>query len=248
MHSKTNLYDELETLFLDVGNTLISMDLGWMCDELRQRAIACDVEAVRRAEAAARPVISELAGLSRLEQGSSFPFYLRTILARLTTDADLTAERRERVVAELASVLKRHGTIRLWSAVLPGVPQALRELRNHGVRLVAVSNSDGTVRETLGQLGLLGWFDAVVDSTVVGFEKPDPRIFEHALQSSGAERTTTLHVGDLYEIDVLGARAAGIRGALVDPYGDWAHVDCERVVDLSELARRVTGRTGYREG
>ena len=66
-------------------------------------------------------------------------------------------------------------------------------------------------------------------------EKPDRRIFEHALSVSGAEPETTLHVGDLYDADVLGARAAGIHPALIDPFDDWRDVDCQRFRDVAEL-------------
>ena len=79
------------------------------------------------------------------------------------------------------------------------------------------------------------FFGTVVDSARVGYEKPDPRIFEHALRVSGAEPATTLHVGDLYDADILGARAAGIHAALLDPFDDWHHVDCQRFRDVPEL-------------
>jgi putative hydrolase of the HAD superfamily len=88
-------------------------------------------------------------------------------------------------------------------------------------------------------VGLLPYFSAVVDSAVVGFEKPDPRIFEHALGRAGVPGRRALHVGDLYHADVAGARAAGVNALLLDPFGDWDDVDCERVEDLSELARRM---------
>lgn len=233
-------YRNLETLFLDAGNTLLSIDFPWVCEELRRRGVECDVVALRRAEAAARPAVArELERLSRIEHTSTFPFYLRTILARLLPDSEMPTAERERLAADLAIALKAEGTVRLWSYVLPGVREALRDLKDAQLTLVAVSNSDGTVERALRQVGLLQWFDAVVDSTIVGFEKPDPRIFEHALRLVDANPIRTLHVGDLYEIDVKGAQAAGIHAALVDPFDDWSHVDCERVVDLTDLTRKI---------
>jgi putative hydrolase of the HAD superfamily len=88
------------------------------------------------------------------------------------------------------------------------------------------------------------FFEVVVDSALGGYEKPDPRIFEHALAVSGAEPATTLHVGDLYDADVLGARAAGIHAALLDPFGDWPQVDCERFRDVSELQVLICAARG----
>jgi putative hydrolase of the HAD superfamily len=70
-------------------------------------------------------------------------------------------------------------------------------------------------------------------------EKPDPRIFTIALDRSGSEPSTTIHVGDLYQIDVVGARAAGIRGILLDEGGLYEGVDCPRVGSLGELVTRI---------
>ena len=81
-------------------------------------------------------------------------------------------------------------------------------------------------------------FDAVFDSHVEKVEKPDRRFFEIALERSGSRRETTIHVGDFYEIDVVGARSAGLDAILFDPAGVNADRDCARVRTLDELARR----------
>ena len=88
--------------------------------------------------------------------------------------------------------------------------------------------------------GLRGHFAHVIDSAIVGAEKPDPRIFEHALEAAGASAERTLHVGDLYSVDVVGARAAGVHAVLLDPFGDWGEVDCARVADLVALRERLS--------
>ena len=85
------------------------------------------------------------------------------------------------------------------------------------------------------RLGLAAAFDVVFDSQVVGIEKPDPRFFQLALEQSGARAETTVHVGDLYHVDVVGARAAGIAAILLDAgnlYGDY---DCPRVRTIGEV-------------
>ena len=123
--------------------------------------------------------------------------------------------------------------------VLPGVPEALKKLRAAGLRLVVVSNADGTVEEGLTRGGLRPLLDAVVDSHVVGFEKPDPRIFTHALGLYGSDPARTLHVGDFYAADVAGARAAGVHALLLDPHGDWGELDCPVARDVPEVADRL---------
>jgi putative hydrolase of the HAD superfamily len=73
------------------------------------------------------------------------------------------------------------------------------------------------VREKLRRVGLLGYFETVLDSHEEGVEKPDPRIFRAAMERTGARAETSLYVGDFYHIDVTGARAAGMEAVLIDP-------------------------------
>jgi putative hydrolase of the HAD superfamily len=95
------------------------------------------------------------------------------------------------------------------------------------------------VARLLEALGLAGWLDAVVDSGVVGFEKPDPRIFRHAAAALGVEPAEAVHVGDLYSVDVVGARAAGARAILLDPFGAWTVDDCPKARDVDAATRLI---------
>jgi FMN phosphatase YigB (HAD superfamily) len=81
----------------------------------------------------------------------------------------------------------------------------------------------------------------MLDSHEEGVEKPDPRLFEIALERSGARRGETLHVGDLYHVDVQGARSAGLDAVLLDPAGLYADFDCRRIRSLGELPAIVGG-------
>jgi putative hydrolase of the HAD superfamily len=62
----------------------------------------------------------------------------------------------------------------------------------------------------------------VVDSQVVGLEKPDPRIFAVALERMGLPPERTVYIGDLRSVDAAGARNAGMHFVLLDPFGDYA--------------------------
>jgi len=79
----------------------------------------------------------------------------------------------------------------------------------------------------------------ILDSADEGVEKPDPRFFEIALARSSATRETTIHVGDLYYVDVIGARNAGLRGVLLDEADLRPAADCPRVRTLHELVHRI---------
>jgi len=122
-----------------------------------------------------------------------------------------------------------HAAVPVWNQVLPGVREGLATLRRRGLRLVAVSNSDGSAEAVLVATGLREWFEAVVDSHHVGFSKPDPRLFDAARAVLGVQARNVAHVGDLYETDILGAHAAGIGAILIDACGFWPEALCPSV-------------------
>ena len=124
----------------------------------------------------------------------------------------------------------------------PQAREALELVRRAGLRAGVISNSNGSVRASLQALGLAPYLDFVLDSGEVGFEKPDPRIFELALARAGIAAAEAVHVGDLYSIDVRGARAGGLHAVLLDPGGHWGERDCPRVPDLLSAIRLVTER------
>jgi len=229
-------YGDLSGLLLDLGNTLVGMDATLVVAALEAEGVPCTPDAFRRAEAAARPALSAwLANPPTSEPASVV--YTREILTRLAVGWDDQPARAVRLAGRLRSV----PTSRLWSTVLPGVPEALVRLRDCGLRLVVVSNSDGTAEASMVDLGLRPLVDAVVDSAVIGVEKPDRRIFEHALALARLAPHTTAHVGDLYAVDVVGATGAGIHPVLLDPYGDWPDMRCDTAPDLATLAARLAG-------
>jgi len=237
--------DTLESVFLDAGNTLVYWDHDFVAERARALGYTLDVVRLVRAEAKARPLLDRLLARSRsTEAPDTLTAYLRCILqAGLAEEVPAAAQRA--FVEGLAAALRgTDASDRLWSRVPPGLPESLARLREAGLALVVVSNSDGSCERKLREAGLHDVFDAVVDSAVVGIEKPDPGIFHHALRASGCSPERTLHVGDFYAIDVVGARRAGLHAALLDPHGDWADVDCARFRDVPGLARAILAAKG----
>lgn len=149
-----------------------------------------------------------------------------------------------------ASVLDR-GIVsdghRMWLSARTGAHGGLRALAGTGVALAVVSNAFGTVEEDLRTLELCQVGDgpgvevgAVLDSAVVGLEKPDPAIFALALDRLGgvpAERA--VHVGDSVTADVTGAGAAGLQALHFDPSGLCGDADHDHLGSLGELATRL---------
>ncbi len=230
-------YAEIRTLSLDVGNTLISIDFPLISSELQSLGLNVRPEALRRAEAAGRPAFSKRMGQTSGQVDYSFQSYIQEVLSRVDFSQSPGKEGIRSLAADLADTLQAEGQAnRIWCWVLPGVPEALASFRSLEIQLIALSNSDGTAELSLKEAGLRDYFSTVIDSAIVGYEKPDPRIFEHALSKSKAQKESTLHVGDLYHTDVEGAYNAGLHGLLLDPFGDWQLENCESLPDLSALA------------
>jgi HAD superfamily hydrolase (TIGR01509 family) len=132
-----------------------------------------------------------------------------------------------------------HEARHLWCSTAAGTRETLDRLRAAGLRLGVVSNSDGRVEAALTAAGLRDCFEVVIDSALFGAEKPDPAIFRAALEALGVAPEEALYVGDLYEVDVLGARAAGIEAILLLPETAAAPDGVRRVASLAALADQL---------
>ena len=155
------------------------------------------------------------------------PFYLESLLVGLGL-AD--AAERERAARGVAA---EHARVNLWSKRADGSLETLRALLDRGYRVAVVSNADGRVRGLLETAGLAPLLEFVVDSAEIGVEKPDPRIFHAATGRLGLPPAACAYVGDIYEIDVLGAQAAGLTAVLIGDAPAPDHV--VRVPDLPGL-------------
>lgn len=118
--------------------------------------------------------------------------------------------------------------------VFRDVRPAMRTLRGRGLMLAVVSNWEPSLEPTLEHLGLRGYFDAVVVSSVEGVWKPDPRLFEIALRRLDLDGAAAVSVGDHPERDVQAAEAVGVRGILLDRFDDHPEV-ASRIRSLAEL-------------
>lgn len=133
-----------------------------------------------------------------------------------------------------------HEEDHLWTHVEEGTGAALDRLSQAGYRLGVVSNADGRVEDLIETVGLRHHFEFVLDSGAVGVEKPDPAIFRMAVDRLGLEPRQCLYVGDLYPVDVVGARNAGLRAVLVDPFGRMEGA-VDRVTSVRELPDYLKG-------
>jgi putative hydrolase of the HAD superfamily len=228
----------LKLILFDAGNTLVWVDHPFLVTLLAGRGYRVSENEILAAEYVAKEVLD---GMIRGGNGgtdaSRVPIYFGEVLRVLGVtgeDAPALVER----------VLERHARRNMWCRVRPGTEEALRELRGRGHRLGVISNSDGRIESILHGAGLAAHLDFIIDSQVVGLEKPDPRIFHLGCERGAVEPGEAVYVGDIYEIDVVGASAAGLRAVLVDPLDRWQSLGCERIAGVHELPALLNGSGG----
>ena len=202
-------------------------------DALARRGIDVDADRLARAEPLARKQFDDNRKIGTTTDASRGWLFFDLILERAGI------ARSPATAAALTELHAYHQANNLWELVPDGVRPALGALRARGLTLVVVSNANGTLCAHLERTGRHQSFAHVVDSCEVGVENPDPRIFHIALARAGARPETTIHVGDLYQVDVVGARAAGLRGVLLDETNLHAGADCPRVRSLAELVSQI---------
>lgn len=224
----------LETVFLDAGGVVVFPNWNRISQSLAARGVVVDPAALARAEHFAKKRLDTGQTINATNDAGRGWLYFNLIFEEAGVPLNAAVE------AALAELHAYHQESNLWELVPASVFPALAALRDRGLKLTIVSNANGKLRVLFDRLALAGCVDCLLDSHDEGVEKPDPRFFDIALQRSGARRETTIHVGDLYHVDVVGARAAGLRGVLLDEAGLYPDADCPRVRSLSELVERIS--------
>jgi putative hydrolase of the HAD superfamily len=217
-------------VLLDSLGTLVSMDspAPHLREELLKRT-GVDVGE----EAAERAFLAEIS------------YYLEHQLEG--SDSAALEDLRDRCAVAMSDALGMealdHATAReamlgaLHFSAFPDAPEALRELRARGLRLVVASNWDCSLPGVLGDAGLAPLLDGVVTSAIVGATKPGAAVFEAALEVAGCDASEAVHVGDSIENDVAGARAIGIEPVLIDRGAGGEHDGVTTIASLAELPR-----------
>lgn len=216
----------LRAVLFDAGNTLLFLDYSRIAPAVAAATGVPLTAATLAAQARPAAQALEVGETSDRERASR---YLMTLfqLAGIPDD-------RLGIVRD--TLYRLHQEKHLWGGAAAGTTEALLRLKGAGYRLAVISNSDGRAEEGLAAAGLLPYFEFVIDSALVGVEKPDPRIFHTALDRLGVAPAEALYVGDIYEVDVVGARRAGMEVVLLDPLGHHQQRDVRVARSLVEVA------------
>jgi HAD superfamily hydrolase (TIGR01549 family) len=231
----------IRAVFLDAGNTLVFPRLEDIIAELKEHGYSAAPEDFYATERLAKQKLDDWLWpqIRRYEVPEQIDYYywseyLHEFTRRLGAPASEAGE-----LTEL--LIKSFQDIQLWSRVMPDTPAFLEGLVVQGYFLGVISNATGTLEGQLVRLGLAGYFQAILDSAIVGIQKPHPAIFKLALQRAGVEGSEAVFVGDTYATDVGGAQLAGLTGVLMDCVGAYPDAACPRISSLPELGRVLKG-------
>ena len=118
------------------------------------------------------------------------------------------------------------------------VMDVLKHLKSNGFVLAIVSNWDTRLPSLVDQLGISSFFETIVISAHVGYEKPHPTIFQIALNKTGLSPHDVLYVGDDPYLDYQAARKAGLHSLHLDRMGRFPdHPD--KISSLHDLIEHV---------
>ncbi|HWK89487.1 MAG TPA: HAD-IA family hydrolase, partial [Longimicrobium sp.] len=205
------------------------LDHDFILELLREHGVERTMEELLEAEHSAKLLLDELVRTGRAgDDEARGKAFFAAIFRHLGVPDEAFPPLAKRLFA-------RHQEQNLWGIVRERTAETLEELRARGYRLGVISNADGRVEPLLEAVGLRPHFDFVIDSGLVEIEKPDPRIFRMGCERIGVEPREAAYVGDIYEIDIVGARGAGMRPILIDPLARFAEHDVDRIRGIHDL-------------
>jgi len=222
---------KLKALLFDFGGTLAFLDFELLAREFSREGRRIEALALEHAEYAGRAAIDQ--HLSKVPgkqaDDSTYAHFFRAWMSAVGIG--------ETELGDCALRFRAiHQEATLWRVVRPGTFEALEAFKSAGYKLAIVSNAEGQVEADAKRFGLAKYFDVIIDSHIVGVAKPDPRIFQIALERLGVGPDEARFAGDIYSIDVEGARAAGIEARLVDQHRRYDWVEHEKIRHVVELA------------
>jgi putative hydrolase of the HAD superfamily len=223
----------ITAVLFDAGGTLVHVDHAFVHKQLRRAGITATRGLIRRAECASKRAVDLRMAATELDTDETRrqPYF-----AALLADLGIDSTTAGKLLQDLEAAHQRDN---LWRVMLPSTRQVLMDLRERGLVLGVISNSDGRIAAILEQCGIAQFFQLIVDSHKVGVEKPDPRIFHYALERAGVGPEQALYIGDIYSIDIVGAERAGIQSVLLDPLGCYTTVGCKKIRHLRGLMSMV---------
>jgi putative hydrolase of the HAD superfamily len=230
----------IKAVFFDLYHTLVRYEPPreeLTVKALKDFGIDMSPEAFRRPLVAADEFIYEeiarrpLSQRSQEEKMELYTQYQEIVLREAGVKAD-----KKLILGLLGKMQQFKMNLVLFDDVAP----ALTELKKRGLILGLISNIEQDMTDTLNRLELPSWLKIIVTSQDAGSNKPHAEIFQEALRRAGVQPAEAIYVGDQYQVDVIGANGAGMKGVLIDRIGHYEEItDCPRIRSLAELTEHL---------
>jgi len=218
------MFSHINTIFFDVGNTLLFPNRERIHAPLTVRGLTPDPELLRDLERRTKNEFD--AGMTRTFSAdhSFWWMFYNQLLAEIGLNDDAVRD-------QLVSSIRNSAN---WDQIRPGTREQLQEIGKR-YRIGVISNADGKIEDVLRRCNIADCFLNITDSGLVGYEKPHPEIFRRALEAMNTTPEESLYVGDMYWVDYLGATGAGLQAVLMDIPGAYRDKGLPRVESLEEL-------------
>lgn len=221
----------IKAIIFDLGGTLLNLDYPFISEQLRR--LGYEITEQDFFESVSR-VNHKMEEILLSNPASTDASRWKIYFDWLCEDLSINLDQDDFI---LNTLKPRHASHNLWNYVLPGTIELLESL-THNYRLAMISNSDGRAEQKTIQYGLRPYLEFVIDSHCVGIEKPDPNIFHMAIEKLNLYPGDCIYVGDIYSIDVVGAKSAGLTPILIDKLY-FHRNDCLVIPSLFDLTRKL---------
>ncbi|WP_338604065.1 HAD-IA family hydrolase [Sulfolobus tengchongensis] len=218
----------MKAVFVDLGETLVHFKPSYhenVANALREIGYNIDEKRVFRAVAKIlgnhHYPSPEYGGLSALD--------FRELFYELNLFPD------REIITRLNNKNLLSGEYELYDDAIP----FLEEVKELGLKVVLVSNATRNIYKIIEDLNIKKYFDGIVASCDLNVMKPHPKIFTYAMNIA---KGYGIHIGDIYEIDVIGAKRAGLDAILLDRRDFYPEINKNRVKNLFEALELVKGK------
>jgi putative hydrolase of the HAD superfamily len=215
---------KVKAIFFDVGNTLLFPNRERIHAPLTKRCVLPDADLLRDLECRTKNQFDGMMTTNGSTDHSFWWLFYSQLLSEIGLHDNAIRD-------QLVASIRNSGN---WDTIRPGTAEQLHEI-GELYQIAIISNADGKIEDLLRRCGIAHCFRTITDSGLVGYEKPHPEIFRHALKNMNAAPEQSLYVGDVYSVDYLGAAGAGMQAVLMDIPGAYRDKGVPRVESLEEL-------------
>jgi len=218
----------LKAIFFDVGNTLLFPDRTHILAPLHQRKLTPSLDQWHVIERKTKKEFDDILQHDGKADHSFWYLFYSHLLSELGVHDDALRDTLVNATRVSAN----------WCDIRPGTRETLQRLGRR-YPLAVISNADGKIADVLNRCGIADCFQQIIDSGLVGYEKPHPAIFEAALHTMNVSPEQSLYVGDVFSVDYAGATRAGMQAILFDVSGAYRESTLPRVESLEELENKM---------